>query len=268
MSCNGPCASKAKGLTQNFGVDREFKQWNDWKGIANAVTAAHSAGRLPWVSFKPPGGGQTGWQGIASGKYDAELKSLATQLKAVDDKPIWLTFHHEPADSGSGAAWASAYVHIYDVLKAQGALSNTLFLPIMSDWLFDPRNPADPRTWLTNAVLKRAPVVGVDAYENTSGLTLADRLPRVLTWLDSAGFPNSMVAVGETGATDYYKGTTAVKWLNASLAWCAAHTNDVAAVSYFNSTANTRSGVYWPLDESSAKMQAYNTWLSNAVTRN
>ena len=266
MSCDSSCNTFASKTGQNFGVHREFMQWNDWARIAKNVKADHAAGRLPWVSFKPPGNSQAGWQGISSGKYDTELKALATQLKAIDDQPIWLTFHHEPADAGKGAAWAAAYVHIYDVLKAQGALVNTLFLPIMADWLFDPRNPADPGDWLTSAVLKRAPVVGVDAYENTSGQTLAVRLPRVLSWLDSAGYPNSMVAVGEVGATDYYKGTTAVKWLNDSLSWCAAHTNDVAAVSYFNSMSNTRSGVYWPLDESKAKTQAYLTWLNSPTT--
>jgi len=35
-------------------------------------------------------------------------------------------------------------------------------------------------------------------------------------------------------------------------------------VSYFNSMNNSRSGVYWPLDESSAKMTAYRGWLANA----
>jgi hypothetical protein len=37
-------------------------------------------------------------------------------------------------------------------------------------------------------------------------------------------------------------------------------------VSYFNSTNNSRADVYWPLDETNAKLTAYRSWLNNAVT--
>jgi hypothetical protein len=268
MSCPGSCSTEASKLATGFGIHRQFSGWANWAGIAKDIQADHSAGRLPWVSFKPPGGGQAGWQAIARGTYDSDLQALAGVLKANDSQPVWLTFHHEPNDSGSGAAWAAAYCHIHDVLKSAGALANVADPPILSDWLFDPRNPADPSDWLTSAVLKRAPLIGVDAYQNQSGQTLAVRLPRVLDWLASQGYPNKMVAVGETGATDYYTNTTAVKWMNASFNWIAAHTDEVAGVSYFNSMANTRSGVYWPLSESSAKLTAYRTWLNSPLTRN
>jgi hypothetical protein len=83
------------------------------------------------------------------------------------------------------------------------------------------------------------------------------------------GHPNMMVGIGETGATDRYQaqaGLSAVQWINQSLSWVAANTDKVGVVSYFNSTANSRSGVYWPLDESPAKLAAYRGWLGNAKT--
>ena len=81
------------------------------------------------------------------------------------------------------------------------------------------------------------------------------------------GYPNKMIGIGETGATDGYKaetGMTAVQWMNESLSWVAANTDKVGVVSYFNSMNSSRSGVYWPLDESSAKLTAYRSWLNNA----
>jgi hypothetical protein len=59
---------------------------------------------------------------------------------------------------------------------------------------------------------------------------------------------------------------TAVQWMNESLAWAAANTDTIGVVSYFNSTVNSRAGVYWPLDETAAKLDAYRAWLANPVT--
>jgi hypothetical protein len=74
-----------------------------------------------------------------------------------------------------------------------------------------------------------------------------------------------MIGIGESGSTDrMYDAKSAVDWLNESLNWVASHTDKVGVVSYFNSTANSRAGVYWPLDESAAKMAAYRGWLNNS----
>jgi hypothetical protein len=271
MSCGTICSDKESQLGQGYGVHRQFTSWANWSSVAKYIQADNAAGELPWISVKPPGGDAAGWQAIANGTYDADIKALATMLKANDDKPILFTFHHEPCNDGTedqGVLWAAAYVRIHDILKSEGALVNVADPPIMSDWLFNPVNQAqDPADWLTNAVLDRAPFIGVDVYENASGETFAQRLPRVLDWLASRGYPNLMVGVGETGSTDTaYPDTTAVDWLNASLTWAAQHTDEIGVVSYFNSTANSKSFVYWPLDESAAKMSAYRSWLDNPVT--
>jgi hypothetical protein len=269
MSCGTVCTEKESELAQPFGVHRQYKNWRDWSGVAQDIQEDHAAGRLPWVSVKSPGGA-SGWQAVASGAYDADIRNLATVLKANDDKPIILTFHHEPSNDGTeaqGADWAAAYVHFNDVLDAEGALVNTSDVPIVGDWLFNPSNRTqDPANWVTDAVLKRAPFLGVDMYENASGATYATRIPFITDWMASRGFPDKQVGIGETGSTDYYAKSTAVKWMNDSLNWAIAHPDQVGVVSYFNSTANSRDGVYWPLDESTSKLTAYRSFLDSALT--
>jgi hypothetical protein len=270
MSCGTMCSSKETQLGQSYGVHRQYKNWGDWTGVAKDIQQDNAAGRLPWISIKGPSGGPTGWQAVADGSYDDQIKALATVLKANDDRPVLITFHHEPSNDGTeadGALWAGAYVRFHDVLKAAGALANVADPPILGDWLFNPANRTqDPANWVTDAVLQRAPFLGIDLYENSSGETFADRLPRILDWMADRGYPNKMIGIGESGSTDSSYPVSAVDWINESLDWVAQHTDKVGVVSYFNSTNNSRSGVYWPLDETAAKLAAYRGWLDRAVT--
>jgi hypothetical protein len=270
MSCGTQCASAERKLNAAYGVHRQFKSWGNWKGVGKAIQEDHKAGRLPWISIKGPGSSASGWQAVSKGQYDSQIKALADVLKANDSQPVLITFHHEPSNDAAdsqGKLWAAAYCKFHDVLKAAGALQNVADPPILGDWLFNPRNPQDPSDWLTSGVMQRMPFLGVDMYENTSGETFGDRIPSIINWMAQHGYPNKMIGIGETGATDGYKaetGMTAVQWMNESLSWVAANTDKVGVVSYFNSMNNSRSGVYWPLDESSAKLSAYRSWLSNA----
>jgi hypothetical protein len=268
MSCGTACPEQERSLSRDYGLHRQYKSWGNWRGLAKAIQEDHKAGRMPWVSIKGPNGGSpAGWKAMANGSYDADIKAIADVLKANDDQPLFLTFHHEPSNDGTeaeGKLWAGAYNRFHDVLSEARALVNVADPPILGDWLFNPRNSQDPANWLTKGVLSRAPFVGLDMYENSSGETYADRIPRILDWMADAGYPDMKVGIGETGSTDYYKASTAVQWLNDSLSWVAANPDKVVAVSYFNSTANSRAGVYWPLDESAAKMAAYRTWLAHA----
>lgn len=267
MSCADTCEAKGKAIGAQYGVHRTYKQWGNWTGTQKEIVADHKAGRLPWVSVKPPGAGATGWKNVTSGSYDDDIRALATMLKANDDQPILITFHHEPSNDGSeadGKLWAAAYSHFHDVLKAEGALKNVADPPILQDWIFNPSNKKqDPANWALDNVLSRAPFMGIDLYQNSSGRTMADRIPIIRAYLADHGYPKMMVGIGETGATDRFTNTTAAKWLDASLSWVAANTDKVGVISYFNSSANSQSHVYWPLDESASKMAAYRSWLTN-----
>jgi hypothetical protein len=271
MSCGSVCPQKEADLGQAYGVHRQFKAWGDWSGVARVIQGDQAAGRLPWVSVKSPGSNATGWSAVANGDYDAAIRALATTLKANDNQPIILTFHHEPSNDGTeaeGVLWANAYIHFHDVLKAEGALVNVSDVPIVGDWLFNPQNRSqDPANWVTNGVLQRAPFLGIDLYQNNQGDSFAQRIPLIRNWMAARGFPDTMVGIGEFGSTDaasFAKGS--VQWMNESLAWATAHPEAIGVASYFNSTANPMPNCYWPLDESGAKMSAYRGWMNNSVT--
>ena len=210
MSCGTVCAAKEPELGQAYGVHRQFKSWGDWTGVAQDIKDDHAAGRLPWVSVKGPGGA-SGWQAVANGDYDADIKSLATTLKANDDKPVLLTFHHEPSNDGTeaeGAHWAAAYVRFHDVLKAEGALANVADPPILGDWLFNPRNRTqDPANWVTNGGARARPVPRHRHVRERQRRDLRRRVfPRIIDWMAARGYPNKMIGIGETGSTDRYPG--------------------------------------------------------------
>ncbi|HET7326995.1 MAG TPA: hypothetical protein VFJ14_06865, partial [Nocardioidaceae bacterium] len=270
MSCGSVCQTREQQLRQEYGVHRQFRSWGNWRGVAKDIREDQAHGRLPWISVKGPNGGPSGWRAVASGRRDGAIRALARTLKAHDDKPVLITFHHEPSNDGTeaqGRLWARAYNRFHDVLKARGALRNVADPPILGEWLFNQRNKRqNPANWVTRGVLKRAPFLGVDLYENNSGETFAQRLPRVLRWMARRGFPHKMVGVGESAATSKrYAAKSAVRWINESLNWARRHPNRIGVVSYFNSTHNSRAKVYWPLDESPRKLRTFRRWLSDRV---
>lgn len=268
MSCPAPCSAREQELGQPYGVRRSFETWGGWSSIAADADTDHAAGRLPWVSIKGPGGNAAGWRALAAGQYDAAIRSLATTLKAHDDQPIILTFHHEPSNDATeaeGRDWAAAFSRLHDVLAAEGALDNVAFVPIVGEWLFNTANRnQDPTNWVTDDVLSRSSFLGLDLYENNSGETFAERLPRVLTYLDAHGYPTMQVGIGEFGGTDArYDKTTAVQVIDRSLTWAVANLDRIGIASYFNSGANSREGVYWPLNESPQKLATFRGWLDH-----
>jgi hypothetical protein len=104
--------------------------------------------------------------------------------------------------------------------------------------------------------------MGVDLYQSDNGRSFAHRLPKVDSWLARHGRPHMKIGLGEIGATDYFGNVSGPKWLNRSLRWAARNTDAVFAVSYFNSTAHSDPGVYWPLDERAGKLAVYLKWLN------
>ncbi|MFV0458927.1 MAG: hypothetical protein ACK5MT_09205, partial [Actinomycetales bacterium] len=79
-----------------FGGHRTFYQWDGGDREDARIRAAHANGRLPWVSFKPPGGTSTG-SAVGAGTYDADLRVRARRYAGYT-KPVIVTFHHEPTN--------------------------------------------------------------------------------------------------------------------------------------------------------------------------
>jgi hypothetical protein len=264
MSCGVRCHQKIPQLNRNFGVHRWFKKWGNWNGVAEAIREDRRNHRLPWISIEGPNhGAPTGWRGVGRGQYDRDIRALARTVRANDKKPMFISFDHEPsnkAPTSQGHWWANGYTHFYDELKRAHALRHVAFAPIMAGWLFSKYNHEDkPNDWLTPGVLRRAPFLGVDIYQNDKGTPYGKRLPGIARWLARHGHPHMMLGVGETGATNGLGAVSAATWLNRSLRWAAHHPARVVAISYFNSTAYSHT--YWPLDESARKMAVFRKWL-------
>jgi hypothetical protein len=266
MSCGEQCDTKIPQLGHSFGVHRWYKKWGNWRGVAKAIREDRSNHRRPWISIEGPSrGAPTGWRDVGRGRYNRDIRELARTLKANDRKPVFISFDHEPSNkaaSYAGRWWARGFDRFHDVLARAHALRHVALAPIMAGWMFSKYNHGDrPGDWLRPGVLNRADFLAVDIYENDKGLPFGQRLPRVARWLGRHGHRHMRLGVGECGSTNMYSAMTAASWLNRSLRWAANHPGRVAVISYFNSTAYSRTGTYWPLDESAAKMAVYRKWL-------
>lgn len=253
--------------TGPVGLTREYYSWTSGSGEIRDITREHAAGRMPWVSFKPPFEGAGAWAAVASGRYDAELRDRARRYAALS-KPIIMTFNHEPHThlvNGTPGDFAAAWTRVHDVMDNETGLRNVNSVPILGEWVFNPINKGpNPEEYLTPAVLDRCAFVGVDLYQNRSGQAYDVRLGRVLSFLDARGHSTKMVGVGETGACEGYK-VSGAAWWTAAWTWAAQHSDRVGAVSYFNSLAFNRSGNNWLLTASPAKLAAFRASLASPV---
>ncbi|MDQ3326857.1 MAG: hypothetical protein M3529_14415, partial [Actinomycetota bacterium] len=187
-------------------------------------------------------------------------------------KPVIVTFHHEPGNdegpAGSGmtaADYARAAARIGRILAGVPTIA---YAPIMGDWEFNPRNTAGhPRDYLTDELLDASDFLGIDCYQNRGGESFAPRLGRVLDALDQWGHPDMMVGVGETGAT-FAPGwpKSPLTWMQECIDWCAANTNRIGVVSYFDSLRNSKTDVRWPLSEDTRKRDRFREWLGSPST--
>jgi hypothetical protein len=266
MSCGVECPKRESHLRANVGLKRWFKQWGNWNGVAEAIKEDRRKNRRTWISIEGPrGGAPSGWLAVAQGDFDRQIRDLARVLKRQDRQPIFLSFDHEMSNKASESQaswWARGFNRFHDVLKRAHALRRVALAPIHASWLFSKFNGGkSPAKWLPPGVLRRSSFVAVDVYQNWKGESFGSRISRVDRWLDRHGHPRMKIGVGETGATNGLGGDSAASWLNQSLRWAAKNRHKMVAISYFNSTANSASSVYWPLDESSQKVGVYRTWL-------
>ena len=259
--------SQTEARTGRLGLQRTYYRWTDGSREHNTIVKDHAAGRMPWISFKPPSDDPGGWRAVSSGRFDADIRARARRY-ATYGKPVIVTFNHEPHNDNTGtpAEFASAWTRIHDVMKSETGLRNVVHVPIIGEWVYNPVNRGpDAEAYITSAVLSRCAFLGVDLYQNASGDGYALRLGRVLKWLDGRGHPTKMVGIGETGCTDDYGSPTGAQWWTSSWSWAVANRNRVAAISYFNSLHNNNSGNNWLLWESSAKLSAFRASLSSST---
>lgn len=253
----------------SYGAHRLSLPWGQWQQANRAIAIDHARHRLPWISIRPPLPGVHGWQEVAGGVHDHAIYAFGRGL-AVDLRlPVILSFGSDPSSAGAepdGRHWIRAYCRFHDIIAAATDLRLIAEAPLVDDWLFNPANPRqDPTNWLTDDVLDRASLLGVNVFENASGEAFERRIPRILDWLDDRGFSHTMVGVAGSGRTEYAPPYIAPdRWLNDSLDWAAKHTDRVGVVCYSSSPEDT--GVYWPADALGRFGTRTASWTSRAIT--
>ena len=256
----------APELSAPVGLRRTYYEWNDVSREIRNITTDHRNKRLPWISFKPPGGGSKGWKPVGDGDFDADIRARARAYAKLN-APVIVTFNHEPHnDGGDPRQFRRAFKRIHDVMEDETGLKHVLHVPIIGEWVFNPYNKQhSPKNFADPGVLRRCAFFGADLYQNDTGERYNVRLRRITRWLDRQGFPNKMVGLGESAATDDFGAPNGATWWRESWAW-ATESKRVAAIGYFNSDRNNTLGENWLLRQSRSKFDAYDASVRSAHT--
>lgn len=192
-----------------LGVRRTFQPSWSQSRINTMVSIAQQdlqAGRLPWVSIKPPS-----WAEMAAGQHDTLIDDMLKKLDALEG-PVWLTVHHEPEGGGGNnapddAAGPAGHLamnkRIRQRMQALGTDNIALALILMS-YSWSPSsippppqfNHRTPDLWWEDGVYD---FLGIDHYHIVNGSFITSRLHDVLTWAHGKGVD---VAIGEYGVID------------------------------------------------------------------
>ena len=260
--------SRQEPAYQSYGVRRILIPWGQWNRALRAVASAHRDLQLPWISVRTPIASERAWRQLTHRMAHDMVDAFGRELATSVELPVIVTFHDEPDGSAGGAvAWADAYCRFHDILAETTGLRLITPAPIVSDWWFNPANPRrDPGAWLTKDVLSRISLLGMNVYENASGETFERRIPRILSWLEDAGFGNIMIGVAGSGRTAYAPPYVPPdRWLNDSLGWVAKHTDKVGVVCYSSSVPEQ--GVYWPREDLAGSSPDSSSWIGRAITQ-
>ena len=198
------------------------------------IREAVDAGMTPLISYKVPDAAT-----LAAGGYDAWLATLRTQLNALD-VPVTATFWHEPHGDLDPALFRRASLKFFDAVDSPDIAVG----PILNGWLLDSRT-VDFASYTDHTLLTKWEFVGVDTYQRggvdaPSSTRLPGRaVPLLAAWLDTQGFDDKKIVVGE------YNGFTAPAVAQAG-EWILS-TPEVWIGSMWNSVVPDGSGLGLPL---------------------
>jgi hypothetical protein len=261
-----------------IGVHRTY--WNADQ-VTAAVASAQAdvtAGRVPWPSFKlpPVPAGSTAanpWAYAATGGDDPWAKDLYARLAALN-RPVMLTFHHEPeGDYTPISDFVKMSEHLYQ-LKPAG--TQIKVGPILSMWdeLFAPTQ--DPANYGQYAFAKLFPngfhagdFLGGDAYLTygtpKNGKWWFIGATYWKPWSDYAKSQGVGWAVGEFGishdAAAYNRTITTppdVSWLREADT-SAVNLGGCLALAYFDSNLNSVSD--WRLETDPGTPSKLSVWV-------
>ncbi len=171
-------------------------------GVASAVKNASAdlaAGRLPWISFKPP----YSWTDMANGVGDAWATDLAQRLAALPG-PVWVAFHHEPENDGDIQEWRRMQEHLAPIIRNNAP--NVAFTVIVTGWH---QFYGDPQYSLANIWPRgvKIDVAGFDIYQEYGSVKNGKM---DLRWVDMPGYFQKIAAWARTVGVDWALGETGI----------------------------------------------------------
>jgi len=209
--------------TAQAGLVRSFWRPDQVTSSVSYAKANHTAGQLPWLSYKLPGT----WAQAAAGNNDAWLKDIFTRLNDLG-KPVWVAFHHEPEGDGVIDDWKAMQRRFAAAAKAYPNIAYSIILtgwnqfygsyPMSMMWPGDDAGinilGFDPYSWW--GTVKN----GVKNTENPEMFNLY--WSKIYEFVKTR--PNLAWAVAETALTDEYFATwPGAAWMRNSAATAAAY---------------------------------------------
>lgn len=199
-----PEAFEAK-VGGKLGVRRSYYSPSQVKSAVSRAAADLSAGRLPWIVFKPP----YSWKDMAKGRGDGWARDLANRMGALNG-PVWLAIHHEPEGKGPASDWRAMQQRVAPILRAK---SNIAFSIILMGWyqFFSGKSEYSMEAYWPGK--EYVDIAGFDPY-NWYGTTSKSGKKKytwdeldwyyeaITDWLAKTGNQSVKWAVAETGYTD------------------------------------------------------------------
>jgi hypothetical protein len=241
-------------LTGPVEVNRTYGQWGDDAKEHTQILADHAAGRLPWVSFKPP---SCGLGCITNGSWDAEIRAKARRYAAYD-KPVITTFFHEPVGDVGAADFNAAFLKIRRVMRNElgGSLTGQgfVFAPVLNGYLWNDwykGQKGSVESWVTPQLVSASPLLGIDHY----GAPHETR--RALDYLAAHGARS--VGIAEFGR-DQGADAFAQK-----LDQFRSYAGFLAVVAYFNSRIQEFGSDTSPLGPGLDELEAFKAYAATSV---
>ena len=170
---------------------------SDGRSKSTLIEEIIADGMMPVVSYKVPS-----VSAMIGGAYDQWMTNAKNYLNRLGVQ-VTATFWHEPHGDVSPAKFRTASQKFLNRMKA----TNIAVGPILNGWLMDANVPTF-ESYTNRALLTEWDFVAVDTYQNGTNAHPGNKLPgravpALASWLDSKGFPNKPIGVGE------YNGLTA-----------------------------------------------------------
>ena len=224
-----------RSMGHGLGVHRTYYDWNEVREAVATARLDLRAGRVPWISFKPP----FYWYEMAEGRGDVWARHLAAQLATLNG-PVWVAFHHEPEGDGDVENWTAMQERLAPIVRAEAP--NVAYSVILTGWnqFYGSEEYSLKSLWPDTKI----DLVGFDVY-NKYGVEEAGR-----TSIERTRFKHHYFAkiqkfaeqhdvawgLAETGYTDR---SALVEPKFVQHLYNSVRRHGGVAVSYFNTTVNS-----------------------------